>query len=205
MGRSGYAVASATLALSCGVGAYGAFGDLGQEQLHGTNRFVGPFHLPVTLLVVGLMLTSAIGVAAVIYLVRSGLLFGRAALLPVATSGAAIVTGWGWRELTAAYAVEPSSLPALVIVAVLLAWVAAWIGVRASRRDSAATCRCLYCMRPDTLAFGDVHIVSANERERTVLLQCPRCGCLHAGAAARPDLAEPITEAEARELFPSTW
>jgi hypothetical protein len=104
MGRGRFATACAALALSCGAGAYAAFGNLGQEELHGTNRIFGPFHLPATLLVVALMLTSAIGVGALIYLMRSGLLFGRAALIPVATSGAALVTGWGWRELTAAYA-----------------------------------------------------------------------------------------------------
>ncbi len=205
MDRVGYTLASAAVAVSCGAGAYAAFGNLGQEELHGTNRIFGPFHLPVTLLVVALMLTIAIGVAALIYLLRSGSLFGRAALIPVATSGAAIVTGWGWRELTAAYAVEPSSLPPLTVAAVVLAWLAAWIGVRASRRDTVVARRCLYCARPDTLVFGDVHIVSANEPERMVLLQCPRCGCLHAGAADRPDLADPISEADARELFPSTW
>jgi hypothetical protein len=205
MDRVGSALASATLALSCGVGAYAAFGGQGQEELHGSTRVVGPFHLSPALLVVGLMVTTGLGAIALFFLVRSGLIFGRAGLVPLAASGAAAVTGWGWRELTAAYAVEPSLLPTLAVAAVVLAWLAAWIGIRASRRDSAVTHRCLYCARPDTLVFGDVHIVSANEHERTVLLQCPRCGCLHAGAADRPDLADPITEADARELFPSTW
>ena len=75
-----------------------------------------------------------------------------------------------------------------------------------SVRGDLGRCRgCGYCAQVDSLRHGDVHMVSANDAQHTVLLQCPRCGWLYAGPAARPELAEPISESKARELFPSTW
>jgi hypothetical protein len=47
----------------------------------------------------------------------------------------------------------------------------------------------LHCAQEDNLRHGDVHTVSTDEIQRTLLLQCPRDGRLCAAAAARPELA----------------
>jgi hypothetical protein len=136
----------------------------------------------------------------------------RRAWVALALGGcaAAAVSVWTWRVLTAGYVVVGRPLQVgLALGAAVAAWVVVLVASRSylrSIRDERVPLRgCDYCAQDDSLRYGDVQIVSANEHEHTVLMQCPRCGWLYAAAAARPELAAPISEAKARDLFPSTW
>ena len=207
------AIASVAVALGFGGLAYWAIGDQSVDRVdRGAAPFVGPIGISRGVLVLGLVVATVIGVVGATLLawwMRDGRLRRGWAMIALGGCAAAAVSAWTWRVLTATYVVIGSTQIWLAIGATTASWSLVLVGSNSylrSVRGDLERCRgCGYCAQADSLRHGDVHMVSANEAQHTVLLQCPRCGWLYAGAAARPELAEPISEANARELFPSTW
>jgi hypothetical protein len=207
------AIACSAIAVGSGGVAYCAIGDQSVDRsVPGEARFVGPMDVSMGVLLIGLAVSAVIGVVGVLLLawwMRDRRVRRGWAVIALGGSAAAAVSAWTWRVLTASYAVTGSTQIWLAISAAAVAWAVILVGAASylrSVRDAPASLRgCGYCAQEDNVRFGDVHTVSTNEVRHTLLLQCPRCGWLYTAVAARPDLAEPITEAEARELFPSTW
>ena len=62
---------------------------------------------------------------------------------------------------------------------------------------------CDYCRDDQNRLFGHVPQVGSDERRGMILLRCPRCGALYENTPRGTDRTRRLTEAEARELFPS--
>lgn len=63
---------------------------------------------------------------------------------------------------------------------------------------------CAYCRDDQNRLYGHVTQIASDDRRRTLLLRCPRCGTLYENSPDGPDQTRRLTEAEAQRLFP-TW